>query len=148
MVLIYDMNKISHHPAAGGGQWSHGMAISRGRQYGCGQLQAAAGSLIRASVMSPRPTCRCWGRQTDYGPSLCRQRLPYPSTASSSLLCSRSQQFQSQVWKNRFRQLLYPKIFFLRRLVKTIYLQYRFVSLKCPRIIRGLQFLISSIMAK
>ncbi|KAK5848621.1 hypothetical protein PBY51_006219 [Eleginops maclovinus] len=34
------------------------MAISPARQYGFRQLQAAVGSLIRVSVMSPHLTCR------------------------------------------------------------------------------------------
>ena len=38
--------------------WPHGIAISPARQYGFRQLQAAAGSLIRAFVMSLHLTCR------------------------------------------------------------------------------------------
>lgn len=77
-MLIYDLNRISQYTVSGG-LWSHGIAISPGRQYGFGQVQAAAGSLIRVSVMSPHLSCwRChvlkagslivrpcpWGRPT------------------------------------------------------------------------------------
>lgn len=48
-----------HFPAFCGRRvWSHGIAISPARRYGFRQLQAAAGSLIRSSVMSPHLTCR------------------------------------------------------------------------------------------
>lgn len=85
--------------------WSHGIAISPERQYGFGQLQAAVGSLIRVSVMSPHLTCwRChvlkvwlWGHAPEADPPQFKTKVLF------SVQLLRSDQFQQLClvfWQN------------------------------------------------